>query len=226
MSSLSSVLGGLGFGAYASANSYLDAFAQARHNEGDCRWQAVNWDGWIFDEHMSSGISGIERVGMTPEEGVEAFTLALHLNHLPQLVNSTGDLTARIEQWLHLRQHSTKPKTLYERPSVQTAYVEPATDIEKRLVIIWHDLLGIEQVGIHDNFFELGGDSILITRLHAMMRSQLPDHAQQLSLKSLFERPTIAGIAQLVDEHGMARQYAAEMAMLSLGTAVMEEGEI
>jgi non-ribosomal peptide synthase protein (TIGR01720 family) len=39
-------------------------------------------------------------------------------------------------------------------------YVAPRTPMEEKLVDIWSEVLGIDQVGIHDNFFELGGDSI------------------------------------------------------------------
>lgn len=38
--------------------------------------------------------------------------------------------------------------------------VLPKTDIEKKLVDIWKDVLGNENIGTEDNFFELGGDSI------------------------------------------------------------------
>ena len=50
VSSLSSVLGGLGFAAYAAANTYMDTFVQ-KHNERDeSGWLSVNWDGWQFEE--------------------------------------------------------------------------------------------------------------------------------------------------------------------------------
>ena len=48
-SSLSSVLGGLGFAAYAAANSYLNGFARARRFSGDRRWLSVAWDSWRLD---------------------------------------------------------------------------------------------------------------------------------------------------------------------------------
>ncbi len=40
-------------------------------------------------------------------------------------------------------------------------YVAPRTDLERVVVGIWRQVLGLDQVGVHDNFFELGGDSIL-----------------------------------------------------------------
>ena len=50
VSSLSSVLGGLGFAAYAAANTYMDTFVQ-KHNERDeSGWLSVNWDGWRLEE--------------------------------------------------------------------------------------------------------------------------------------------------------------------------------
>ena len=47
-SSLSSILGGLGFGAYAAANRFMDAFADARGGT-PVRWISVNFDNWNFD---------------------------------------------------------------------------------------------------------------------------------------------------------------------------------
>ena len=44
-------------------------------------------------------------------------------------------------------------------------YLAPRNEWEKKLAVIWQELLGIPQVGITDNFFELGGDSILTIQL-------------------------------------------------------------
>jgi acyl carrier protein len=49
------------------------------------------------------------------------------------------------------------------------AWDEPTTDMEKTLVTIWKEALGLDQISVHDNFFEIGGHSLLsiqvITRL-------------------------------------------------------------
>ena len=50
ISSLSSVLGGLRFSAYASANAFLDAFAAWRQRTTTARWLSINWDTWLRAE--------------------------------------------------------------------------------------------------------------------------------------------------------------------------------
>ena len=46
ISSLSSVLGGLGFAAYASANAFMDAFGVRRQRTSAFPWLTINLDGW------------------------------------------------------------------------------------------------------------------------------------------------------------------------------------
>lgn len=48
----------------------------------------------------------------------------------------------------------------------------PATDLEKTLVKLWIDVLGLKSVGVLDNFFEIGGDSISAIRLAARAAPQ------------------------------------------------------
>jgi surfactin family lipopeptide synthetase A len=76
--------------------------------------------------------------------------------------------------------------------------VAPSTPIEAILASIWADILGIAEVGIHHNFFELGGHSLLatqvISRIHDALQVDLP-------LRTLFERQTIADLAETVVWH-------------------------
>ncbi|RZM28004.1 MAG: amino acid adenylation domain-containing protein, partial [Pedobacter sp.] len=58
-------------------------------------------------------------------------------------------------------------------------------------------LLDVEQVGINDNFFELGGHSLLAMRVISTVRREL-DH--ELSIKSLFQYPTIALLSKHLEE--------------------------
>ena len=74
----------------------------------------------------------------------------------------------------------------------RSAYVAPANNIERTLVQIWQDLLGIDHIGINDDFFYLGGHSLLAIRLIAAVRSQM---TEVISLKDLVIHPTIATLA-------------------------------
>ncbi|MCQ4163605.1 type I polyketide synthase [Tahibacter harae] len=194
MSSLSAVLGGLGFGAYAAANSYLDAVAQACHNAGEPRWLAVNWDGWLFGARSDATA---ERAGMSEAEGVEAFDLALRLGREAQLVNSTTALQARIAQWLHPAPQAPRTRSLHARPAVQSSFVAPRSATEQRLAAIWQDVLGIEQIGIRDNFFELGGDSVMLVQVHKAIRSSVNSG---VAVASLFQYPAIEELARFLDK--------------------------
>jgi hypothetical protein len=51
------------------------------------------------------------------------------------------------------------------RPNLDTAFATPATATEQWVAQIWHELLGIEGVGLDDSFFELGGQSLELTRI-------------------------------------------------------------
>ncbi|MHA7060180.1 amino acid adenylation domain-containing protein [Aquimarina sp. M1] len=53
----------------------------------------------------------------------------------------------------------TFPKVT-EKHLIRSQYVAPVTKEEKELVIIWEEVLGIENIGVTDNFFELGGHSL------------------------------------------------------------------
>jgi tyrocidine synthetase-3 len=77
-----------------------------------------------------------------------------------------------------------------------TEYVAPRTELEASLARIWEELLGVERVGVHDEFFSLGGHSLLATQIVIRIRRQ---HAN-IPLQSIFESPTVAGLASLVEQ--------------------------
>lgn len=75
-------------------------------------------------------------------------------------------------------------------------YVEPGTPIERRIAEILSPLLGVEKIGLKDNFFSLGGHSLLGTQLIARMREAF---SVELSLRSLFDSPTVTSLAAEVE---------------------------
>ncbi|MFC0531679.1 condensation domain-containing protein, partial [Phytohabitans kaempferiae] len=71
-------------------------------------------------------------------------------------------------------------------------FVGPRSDVERALVLVWQEVLGVDRVGVEDNFFELGGDSILSIQVVSRARAV----GLGLTSKDLFVRQTIAGLAQ------------------------------
>ncbi|UFP93830.1 amino acid adenylation domain-containing protein [Gloeobacter morelensis MG652769] len=73
--------------------------------------------------------------------------------------------------------------------------VVPRTPLEQQIAAIWAQVLGVEAVGRHDNFFDLGGHSLLATQVRSRLREELQ---VELSLRPLFETPTVAGLARVI----------------------------
>jgi thioesterase domain-containing protein/acyl carrier protein len=65
------------------------------------------------------------------------------------------------------------------------------------LASIWSEVLKVERVGINDNFFELGGHSLIAVKLVDACNRTL---ATELSIRALFDHPTVAELAAAVGE--------------------------
>ncbi|MBD1869937.1 amino acid adenylation domain-containing protein [Cyanobacteria bacterium FACHB-471] len=72
----------------------------------------------------------------------------------------------------------------------------PSTPTETTLIEIWKELLQLKQVSTHDNFFELGGHSLLATQMTSRVRDAF---GLELPLKYVFEAPTIAQLASVLE---------------------------
>ncbi|WP_339492983.1 condensation domain-containing protein, partial [Pseudomonas sp. EA_15y_Pfl2_R67] len=74
-------------------------------------------------------------------------------------------------------------------------YESPQGDTEIAIAEIWKGLLHLDQVGRHDGFLELGGHSLLAVQLLSRLRRKL---GARLTLRELFDAPTVRGLAALV----------------------------
>lgn len=88
------------------------------------------------------------------------------------------------------------PEPTAENIQPSQDFVAPLTGTEKRLAALWCDLLKIESIGRTDSFFELGGHSLLAMRAVSRLRETFGVDVQ---LRNLFERPTVAGLSELID---------------------------
>jgi hypothetical protein len=74
--------------------------------------------------------------------------------------------------------------------------VPPRGDAEHLVAGIWQDLLGVGP-GAYDDFFALGGHSLMATRVAARLRRAV---SVEVPIRTIFERPTVAGLAAAVEE--------------------------
>ncbi|HEX2076750.1 MAG TPA: amino acid adenylation domain-containing protein [Longimicrobium sp.] len=84
--------------------------------------------------------------------------------------------------------------------TLRAAYAAPASAPERLLQEVWQEVLGAEQVGVLENFFAAGGDSMRAVQMVAVLRRR----GMALTVRDLFEEPTIRGLAARLDAAGRA----------------------
>jgi len=89
------------------------------------------------------------------------------------------------------------PTFCYENIQAGHEVVGPRTETEKALAAIWRELLVVDEIGINDDFFDLGGQSLVAIKALSRIRDTF---AVDLPLGNLFEHPTIAGLAEVIDQ--------------------------
>ncbi|MCC7416396.1 MAG: SDR family oxidoreductase [Acidobacteria bacterium] len=213
VSSLSSVLGGLGYGAYAAANVLLDGFVRAHNRRHRTRWLAANFDAWRWTELSGDEPAGnLARLALTPAEAAGVFDRLLSARLADQVVISTSSLGARLNQWVHAP--GGRPGA--DRGAAQAAGTLPPpvapgdepsslTATQRVVIDVWRRVLGISDIELNESFLDLGGSSL--TAVQAVSRIEQALGVHVAIEEFIFQ--TAAQLATLCDQKREARVAAA-----------------
>ncbi|TQV77374.1 amino acid adenylation domain-containing protein [Aliikangiella marina] len=72
----------------------------------------------------------------------------------------------------------------------------PTNSLQKRMCVIWQNLLDVNRVGVDENFFKIGGHSLLATRLISQIREAFN---AEVSIKDLFDNATIESLCLVIE---------------------------
>ena len=94
-------------------------------------------------------------------------------------------------------------------------YVAPRDKVERKLVTIWQEVLGVKPIGIRDDFFELGGKSLQAAHLFTKIISTF---GRELPLITLIHAPTVELLANEIRPMSKDANYPTLVAMKKTGT--------
>jgi acyl carrier protein len=203
-SSINSLCGDFGQVGFSAANAFLDAFARYKKKNNNILAIGINWDLWLKVGMFKklSERNGEERQAITggilPEEGVEVFARSID-HHFPNLAVSTIDFEAR-RQRFHVNkiicgdeESKTGLSTIYAASQPKDISFKSLNEFEDKLLGIWQELLGYENIGVDDNFFELGGDSLTAAAVRKKVKEVFNI---DIPLVKIFHHPTIRSFAK------------------------------
>jgi acyl carrier protein len=101
--------------------------------------------------------------------------------------------------------------------------VPPSNETERIVAAVWREVLGTAEIGIHDDFFDLGGHSLLATRVLTRVRDAFD---VELTLRDVFEHPTVARFAEHVLSRRLEREDAGELGDLVADLEGLSEEEV
>ena len=120
--------------------------------------------------------------GQLPHYAMPAFVVPLQ--SLPIDASSNSKLDRR----------GLPPPGRAHRLSSPICTTPPRNDLERAILGIWGEVLGVDDIGIHDDFFALGGHSLLAAELGGRLNERF---GWSLRVIELFSHPTIAKLCDL-----------------------------
>lgn len=206
-SSTTALSGGVGQADYCAANAFLDAYARSTHG-WSARVVSVNWGGWsqvgmAAETTAPAALRGAAAAdeAIHPADGARALRDLLAGDLGPQVAVSAlpvDTLLARARERTAASLAASSPAVapVDDHPPGDAPAAEgPRDALEAELVGIWRHVLGVDEIGVTDDFFALGGNSLVAVQLVAQVRSAV---RVKLPMRTLFEHPTVAGMAAQV----------------------------
>ncbi|HEY3261999.1 MAG TPA: non-ribosomal peptide synthetase [Pseudonocardiaceae bacterium] len=77
----------------------------------------------------------------------------------------------------------------------QRAYVAPRDELEAGIAALWHEVLGVQRIGVHDVFLDLGGHSLLAAAVLSRVQREF---GVRVGVGEFFGAPTVAALAARV----------------------------
>lgn len=118
------------------------------------------------------------------------------------------------------------PSAAAAEPARDRAQALPSTPLQGELAGLWRQILGVESIGVDDNFFEAGGDSLSAIRLLSLIRKSVDAGTTEISLKFLFENPTIRQMADNIGLNDDALLLDKVRVQMQQSGAAVVEGEL
>jgi hypothetical protein len=82
---------------------------------------------------------------------------------------------------------------------------EPLGGLERQLIAIWQEILGVQRIDVHDDFFDLGGHSLLVVQLHRRVSPLV-----SVAIADLFRYPTVHKLTAFLRRRPTARELELE----------------
>jgi polyketide synthase PksJ len=163
-------------------------------------------------DYLNRALSGADKnnflnEGITSAEGSLVFQRLIKGCFRPQIIVSTKNLDVAIQQANYVDQQNMAGNTdeaedreeMHPRPELETEYVPPRNETEKKLSTLWQNILAIEKVGIYDEFFALGADSLLLIQFHSKLKESF---ATDIAIVDLYKYNTVALLAKHLQSGG------------------------
>ena len=131
---------------------------------------------------LDGGVSALEELKDELHKILPEYMIPSHIvviNNMP--LNINGKVDKKLLRTLEVEKKELVP---------------PTTDIQKKLLGIWQELLGCKEISIRDDFFTIGGQSLKMVKMVAMIYEEF---GCEISIGDVIGHPTIESLSSFVE---------------------------